>query len=271
MNSNKVHFAMILLLVSIILVIGNVVQIVQLHIPLGIIIFASEIEKLLGFLTEEKGLGLKTMVEIKKGNFIIKYVGMMLEQINLNLLLAKKQNNKNPKAYLLQVYSKLNIYINAYQYDSIACYMNYSYELNCKIINWEVGNDYRASFFALEDIQSRTELTLKYQWESSYDLLKTNFFCGSSKCNNFINISEKNESNSNKNIDMDITDSLNHILIPKKYKIMLPVIPMLFYNLRNICYINSALQMLFSIPPFFSIRRKSFGCIFFINQIKYYT
>jgi hypothetical protein len=102
--------------------------------------------------TQGSGNGLFAMEDIKKGDYIIEYVGRIVN---------KEQDN----VYGMKI-SDMDLWIDPRKSTGcLAKYMNHSCEPNCNLEQWAVDGLPRMCFFAIEDIKSGEELTFDYNWE----------------------------------------------------------------------------------------------------------
>ena len=128
--------------------------------------------------TQGCGNGLFTMEDLKKGDFIIEYVGKIVYEDPDNV-------------YGMKI-ADMDLWIDPTKTDCPAKYMNYSCEPNCHLEQWAVNGLPRMCLFATEDIKSGEELTFDYNWElkavNKYMFLKnaTKCNCGKETCRKFI-------------------------------------------------------------------------------------
>ena len=128
--------------------------------------------------TQGSGKGLFAMEDIKKGDYIIEYVGRLVFEDPHNV-------------YGMRI-RDMNLWIDASKTQSPAKYMNHSCEPNCNLEQWAVDGLPRMVFFAIEAIKSGDELTFDYNWELkavSEDMFKKNATkckCRKPKCRTYI-------------------------------------------------------------------------------------
>lgn len=119
------------------------------------------------FKTPNRGWGLKTMVELKAGQFVCEYVG---EVIDCSTADARGKNYDNiGLTYLFDLdYNNAErpYTIDAYEYGSIARFMNHSCDPNCAIwacyINCLDPNLPRLAIFTRRRMEAGEELTFDY-------------------------------------------------------------------------------------------------------------
>ena len=112
------------------------------------------------FNTGGKGWGLKSNVEIKKGDFVIEYVGELIDEEEFRRRLKAKQDAGDETYHFMTLDGQRMI--DAGSRGNLARFMNHSCHPNCETETWKVDGDYRIGLFAVEDIPANTELTINY-------------------------------------------------------------------------------------------------------------
>jgi len=144
----------------------------------------------------DKGWGLFADENIVEGEFVIEYVGELIndkEQL--------KRSKKGPMNYLFQIKPKL--FIDASRYGNAARFVNHSCEPNCFCSNWTVGDEPVVGVFAERDIKKGEELTFLYNWS---DQQSWEFNCCCKKCQSASKSKSKfvrTQSNVNKKVSLD--------------------------------------------------------------------
>ncbi|GFR23537.1 histone-lysine N-methyltransferase, H3 lysine-36 specific [Trichonephila clavata] len=145
------------------------------------------------FKTENCGWGLKTLQDVKKGEFVIEYVGEIITHEEYRRRYREKEESSN--FYFLYLDSRRMI--DAGPMGNYSRFINHSCGPNCEMIKWSVNGDARIGIFALRKIHAGEELTFNYQ---SGKYVKYEFeqkcLCSSVNCRGFIG--EKNESSQKK-------------------------------------------------------------------------
>ena len=130
------------------------------------------------------GWGLTLHEDVKKGTFIIEYVGELITMIEFhNRIERSRQRNEEHNYYYMTM--DANRMIDAGPKGNIARFMNHSCDPNCETQKWTVNGDTRVGLFALQDIPSGSELTFNYQFETMGEV-KQICLCGSKNCSGFI-------------------------------------------------------------------------------------
>ncbi|BES96218.1 AWS [Nesidiocoris tenuis] len=139
--------------------------------------------KLMPFYTDSKGWGLKTAEPIKKGDFIIEYVGEVIDEAEYKRRLALMEKNKDENYYFLTL--DKDKMLDAGPRGNLARFMNHSCQPNCLTEKWTVGLQTRVGIFAMEDIEANTELVFNYNFTRT-ELIQKECRCGAPSCAGFI-------------------------------------------------------------------------------------
>lgn len=134
-------------------------------------------------LTPHCGWGLAASENIKEGDFVIEYVGDVIDEAELQVRIQKMQMNQDKNFYFLAVEGQL--YIDAGPRGNHARFMNHSCEPNCKVDKWIARNEIRMGLFATKNIPQNTELTFNYNLQLFGDETQA-CFCGGESCSGFI-------------------------------------------------------------------------------------
>ncbi|XP_076040587.1 histone-lysine N-methyltransferase NSD2-like isoform X2 [Oratosquilla oratoria] len=148
------------------------------------------------FKTSARGWGLKTNQEIKSGEFVIEYVGELIDETEFRRRIEQMHTVKEENYYFLTI--DKDRMIDAGPKGNLARFMNHSCQPNCETQKWTVGGDTRVGLFALRDLPAGTELTFNYNLEC-VGTEKKRCQCGSENCSGYIGVKvQKNEINGNK-------------------------------------------------------------------------
>ncbi|XP_025159312.1 histone-lysine N-methyltransferase NSD2 isoform X2 [Harpegnathos saltator] len=137
------------------------------------------------FHTTGRGWGLKSLEDIKAGQFVIEYVGEVIDEAEYKHRLHRKKELKNENFYFLTIDN--NRTIDAEPKGNLSRFMNHSCAPNCETQKWTVNGDTRIGLFALRDIESGEELTFNYNLASDGETRKA-CLCGASNCSGFIGL-----------------------------------------------------------------------------------
>ncbi|KAF3828365.1 hypothetical protein GH733_005062 [Mirounga leonina] len=135
------------------------------------------------FRTLQRGWGLRTKTDIKKGEFVNEYVGELIDEEECRARIRYAQEHDITNFYMLTL-DKDRI-IDAGPKGNYARFMNHCCQPNCETQKWSVNGDTRVGLFALSDIKAGTELTFNYNLECLGNG-KTVCKCGAPNCSGFL-------------------------------------------------------------------------------------
>ena len=188
--------------------------------------FASH--KLALFKTEMKGHGLRTVSSIRKGRFLVEYLGEVIDMDELVRRNKKYKRDGNIHQYVMSLIH--GTVIDSTIKGNWARFINHSCEPNCVAEKWLVNGEYRMGIFAKRDLDANEEITIDYRFETfgSADLANEKCYCGAPTCRGTISIkSSSNNNNANKRQarrqDMDddelldclYDEGINEFIVPK--------------------------------------------------------
>uniref|UniRef100_UPI00358F2462 histone-lysine N-methyltransferase NSD3-like isoform X1 n=1 Tax=Myxine glutinosa TaxID=7769 RepID=UPI00358F2462 len=134
------------------------------------------------------GWGLRTKVDIRKGEFVNEYVGELVDEEECRKRIKLAHENDVTHFYMLTL-AKDRI-IDAGPKGNLSRFMNHSCQPNCETQKWSVNGDTRVGLFALCDIKAGTELTFNYNLDCLGNE-KTVCKCGSDNCSGFLGVRPK--------------------------------------------------------------------------------
>ncbi|GJQ75891.1 putative histone-lysine N-methyltransferase [Trypoxylus dichotomus] len=143
---------------------------------------------LIPYKTETRGWGLKSLEPLKKGQFVIEYVGEMIDEQEYQRRINKMHEQKEENYYFLTI--DKDRMLDAGPKGNVARFMNHSCQPNCETQKWTVNGDTRVGLFAMDDIPANTELTFNYNLECVGKEKKI-CKCGASNCSGFIGVKAK--------------------------------------------------------------------------------
>lgn len=112
-------------------------------------------------MTPNKGYGVFTLEKISKGNFILEYVGEVVNEPvfkeRMNTIYAGDTHH-----YCLHLDGGL--VIDGHRAGGEGRFVNHSCEPNCEMQKWSVNGLSRMALFALRDIESNEELSYDYNF-----------------------------------------------------------------------------------------------------------
>lgn len=130
-----------------------------------------------------KGRGLFTTQSLKKGQFVIEYVGEVCNEETYQNRMMEYDGERH--YYFLSLDS--GYVIDASRRGNSARFINHSCNPNCTLQKWLVGKETRIGIFTLCDVPADTELTFDYAMEV-YGLAHQKCYCGERNCRGTIRV-----------------------------------------------------------------------------------
>lgn len=128
-----------------------------------------------------KGFGIFAQLPISAGQFVIEYVGEVIDADELDT--RSKECEKEPHFYFLSI--SAGDTIDASKKGNISRFINHSCDPNCITQKWQVNGESRVGIFALRSIRVGEELTFDYQFER-FSHKKQRCLCGASNCSKWL-------------------------------------------------------------------------------------
>lgn len=135
------------------------------------------------FMTDNKGWGVKTKLSIKKGEFILEYVGEVVSDQEFKHRMATRYTH-DTHHYCLHLDGGL--VIDGHRMGGDGRFVNHSCQPNCEMQKWSVNGQFRMALFALRDIKSGEELTYDYNFSLFNPAEGQVCKCGSLNCRGVI-------------------------------------------------------------------------------------
>ncbi|XP_045529735.1 uncharacterized protein LOC123717662 [Pieris brassicae] len=145
--------------------------------------------------TPARGWGLRTLEDIRAGQFVIEYVGELIDEAEFQRRMKWKHQVRDENYYFLTLDKERMI--DAGPKGNLARFMNHSCDPNCETQKWTVLGDVRVGLFALYDIPAKSELTFNYNLECA-GIEKKRCLCGAGRCSGFMGAKPKEEPKKNK-------------------------------------------------------------------------
>ncbi|XP_053674364.1 nuclear receptor binding SET domain protein [Anopheles nili] len=131
----------------------------------------------------DKGFGLVALDDLQSGQFIIEYIGEVINSQEFDRRIKAMQSSKEENFYFFTVEPDMTI--DAGPKGNVARFINHSCEPNCETQKWTIGELRVIGLFAIKDIKAGEELTFNYNLESLGNS-KRICLCGSVKCSGYI-------------------------------------------------------------------------------------
>ncbi|XP_064604086.1 histone-lysine N-methyltransferase NSD2-like isoform X2 [Liolophura sinensis] len=140
------------------------------------------------FRTAGRGWGLKTLVDIKKGQFVNEYVGELVDEEECRRRIVKAHEENITNFYMLTI--DKNRIIDAGPKGNLSRFMNHSCQPNLETQKWTINGEVRVGLFAAQDIPAESELTFNYNLDCLGNE-KTVCACGAPICSGFLGVRPK--------------------------------------------------------------------------------
>uniref|UniRef100_A0A3P8VKJ5 Histone-lysine N-methyltransferase NSD3 n=1 Tax=Cynoglossus semilaevis TaxID=244447 RepID=A0A3P8VKJ5_CYNSE len=135
--------------------------------------------------TDGRGWGLRTNQALRKGDFVIEYVGELIDAEECQQRIKHAHEHRVSDFYMLTL-TKDRV-IDAGPKGNSARFMNHSCSPNCETQKWTVSGDVHIGLFALCDIEAGTELTFNYNLYCVGNR-RMSCHCGSDNCSGFLGV-----------------------------------------------------------------------------------
>ena len=137
------------------------------------------------FHTGTRGWGLKVDQDLSAGDFVVEYIGEVLDMQMCKERLDRYHENNMVNYYMLTL--DAGLVIDASQKSNHARFINHSCDPNCESQKWTVRGETRIGILARVDIKAGTELTFDYHLDSLGNE-KKQCLCGSKNCSGFMGL-----------------------------------------------------------------------------------
>ncbi|RNA33744.1 histone-lysine N-methyltransferase SETD2-like isoform X1, partial [Brachionus plicatilis] len=164
--------------------------------------------KIVPFKTENKGLGLKTINDLKSETFLIEYVGEVIDLKEFKDRCETYSEQNYEHFYFMALQN--DIFIDATKKGNISRFFNHSCDPNCETQKWTVNGELRIGFFTRRPVKANEELTFDYQFQTLGKKQQT-CYCGSEKCRGFLGASSNSQLNNIWESDSDVESSVSEL------------------------------------------------------------
>ncbi|XP_075157229.1 SET domain containing 2 [Haematobia irritans] len=135
------------------------------------------------FRTEKKGFGIMADIEILPGEFIMEYVGEVIDTVEFERRRIEYSEEKNRHYYFMALRS--DAIIDATIKGNISRFINHSCDPNAETQKWTVNGELRIGFFSRKSIMPGEEITFDYQYQR-YGREAQRCYCESANCRGWI-------------------------------------------------------------------------------------
>jgi len=135
------------------------------------------------FRTEKKGCGITAELQIPPGEFIMEYVGEVIDSEEFE----RRQHlySKDRKRHYYFMALRGEAIIDATSKGNISRYINHSCDPNAETQKWTVNGELRIGFFSVKPIQAGEEITFDYQYQR-YGRDAQRCYCEATNCRGWI-------------------------------------------------------------------------------------
>ncbi|XP_008547281.1 probable histone-lysine N-methyltransferase CG1716 [Microplitis demolitor] len=135
------------------------------------------------FRTDKKGLGLRATADLDAGEFIMEYVGEVVDPKDFRKRAKEYSKDKNKHYYFMAL--KSDQIIDATMKGNISRFINHSCDPNAETQKWTVNGELRIGFFNRRFIAAGEEITFDYHFQR-YGKEAQKCFCESTNCRGWI-------------------------------------------------------------------------------------
>ncbi|KAK1384440.1 Histone-lysine N-methyltransferase ASHH2 [Heracleum sosnowskyi] len=140
--------------------------------------------KLKCFRSGKKGYGLQLLEDIQEGQFLIEYVGEVLDMHAYEARQKEYALDGHRHFYFMTLNG--SEVIDACAKGNLGRFINHSCEPNCRTEKWMVNGEVCVGLFALKDIKKGEEVTFDYNYVRVFGAAAKKCVCGSSLCRGYI-------------------------------------------------------------------------------------
>ncbi|KAK3000178.1 hypothetical protein RJ639_023651 [Escallonia herrerae] len=140
--------------------------------------------KLKCFKCGKKGYGLQLQEDLPKGQFLIEYVGEVLDMHAYEARQKEYALNGHKHFYFMTLNG--SEVIDACAKGNLGRFINHSCEPNCRTEKWMVNGEVCIGLFAMRNIKKGEELTFDYNYVRVFGAAAKKCVCGSSQCRGYI-------------------------------------------------------------------------------------
>ncbi|XP_012537071.1 LOW QUALITY PROTEIN: probable histone-lysine N-methyltransferase CG1716 [Monomorium pharaonis] len=135
------------------------------------------------FRTEKKGFGLRAVADIMAGEFIMEYVGEVVDPKDFRRRAKEYSKDKNRHYYFMAL--KSDQIIDATMKGNISRFINHSCDPNAETQKWTVNGELRIGFFNTKFIAAGEEITFDYHFQR-YGKEAQKCYCEAQNCRGWI-------------------------------------------------------------------------------------
>ncbi|XP_072980718.1 histone-lysine N-methyltransferase ASHR3 isoform X2 [Typha angustifolia] len=132
--------------------------------------------------TSHCGWGVTALEAIKKGDFVIEYIGEVIDDAMCEQRLWDMKYRGDQNFYMCEI--RKDFTIDATFKGNASRFLNHSCDPNCKLEKWQVDGETRVGVFASRSIEVGEALTYDYRFVHFGPMVKC--YCGASTCQGYL-------------------------------------------------------------------------------------
>ncbi|XP_013591432.1 PREDICTED: LOW QUALITY PROTEIN: histone-lysine N-methyltransferase ASHH2 [Brassica oleracea var. oleracea] len=136
------------------------------------------------FQSGKKGYGLRLLEDVREGQFLIEYVGEVLDMQSYESRQKDYASMGQKHFYFMTLNG--NEVIDAGAKGNLGRFINHSCEPNCRTEKWMVNGEICVGIFSMKDLKKGQELTFDYNYVRVFGAAAKKCYCGSSHCRGYI-------------------------------------------------------------------------------------
>ncbi|XP_043658282.1 probable histone-lysine N-methyltransferase CG1716 isoform X2 [Drosophila teissieri] len=152
------------------------------------------------FRTEKKGCGITAELQIPPGEFIMEYVGEVIDSEEFERRQHLYSKDRNRHYYFMALRGEA--IIDATSKGNISRYINHSCDPNAETQKWTVNGELRIGFFSVKPIQPGEEITFDYQYQR-YGRDAQRCYCEAANCRGWIGGEPDSDEGEQLDVDSD--------------------------------------------------------------------
>ncbi|KAL5699118.1 [histone H3]-lysine(4) N-trimethyltransferase [Ranunculus cassubicifolius] len=133
------------------------------------------------------GWGVEAAEPIKEGEFVIEYVGEVIDDVECTQRFWQLKKGEEKNFYLCEI--RKDFTIDATKKGNFSRFVNHSCDPNCKMEKWEVDGETRLGIFATRSIQVGEALTYNYRFVCFGTEVPC--MCGAANCQGTLGVKKK--------------------------------------------------------------------------------
>ncbi|XP_017086541.1 probable histone-lysine N-methyltransferase CG1716 isoform X2 [Drosophila eugracilis] len=152
------------------------------------------------FRTEKKGCGITAELQMPAGEFIMEYVGEVIDSEEFERRQHLYSKDRNRHYYFMALRGEA--IIDATSKGNISRYINHSCDPNAETQKWTVNGELRIGFFSVKPIQPGEEITFDYQYQR-YGRDAQRCYCEAANCRGWIGGEPDSDEGEQMDVDSD--------------------------------------------------------------------